>query len=521
MTALHADGPKTPCRILVALASYGTSNDRYLERLIHEYRSMPFEIDIVVVSNLDKSALGVQCRVGIPNKNPWSLPFAHKKLFAERADKYDLFIYSEDDILITEENLRAFMDVTAALQPDEIAGFLRIEEGAKGEQSYPDIHENFHWDPTSVRSRGRYILAHFTNEHAACYVLTRAQLGMAIRSGGFMVDPHEEKYDLLCTAATDPYTQCGLKKFIPVSHIDNFTVHHLSNKYVGRVGITAAELKEQTDALIRIADSCKKPRPLLNTETRLPRGIYSKDYYEPVSDDVISAIPLTARNVLSIGCGSGATEKTLVGRGLRVVAVPLDPVVSSGAAARGVEMIHGNIDEIEALTHGEKFDCILCLNVLHLAEDPAIALSRLKGCLHDNSTVIIQSPSMLSLRTIRQAFRDMHVLQPGKGYASTGVHFSTARHVRNWCATAGMKVDRAVRSRNRQETSLLGRIRSALVDCLPAPLSVSMATSIVVSARQRPISGVSSLPRSFPAPAASKASSFGDANRTVSEPHPW
>jgi 2-polyprenyl-3-methyl-5-hydroxy-6-metoxy-1,4-benzoquinol methylase len=446
---------------------------------------MPFDIDIVVVSNIDKSALGVECRVGLPNKNPWSLPFAHKKLFAERADKYDLFIYSEDDMLITGENLRAFLDVTAELQQDEIAGFVRVEKGANGEESYPDIHDNFHWDSTSVRSRGRYTLAHLTNEHAACYVLTQAQLGMAIQSGGFLADPREDKYDLLCTAATDPYTQCGLRKFIPVSHVGDFTVHHMSNKYVGRLGITAAELKHQIGALIQISECSKRPRPLFNTETKLPRGLYSKDYYEPVSEDVISAIPRKARNVLSIGCASGATEERLVERGLRVVAMPLDPVISSGAAARGVEMIHGDIDEIASLTRGEKFDCVLCLNVLHLAHDPATVLSRLKDCLSDDSTVIIQSPSMMSLRSIRQVFRNMPVLQPGRDYySSTGMHFSTASRVRNWCAKSGMKPNRTIGIRHHQEASTLDRIASALGDFLPASLAISNATSIVVSARR-------------------------------------
>src|SRR5262245_44064893 len=98
MMAPYESGLKAPPRVLVALASYGTSNDRHLERLVREYRSMPFEIDIVVISNIDKKPdPDVECRVGLPNKNPWSLPFAHKKLFADRADQYDLFIYSEDD----------------------------------------------------------------------------------------------------------------------------------------------------------------------------------------------------------------------------------------------------------------------------------------------------------------------------------------------------------------------------------------------------------------------------------------
>ena len=254
-------------RVLVAIASYGISNDRYLERIIREYKSMSFAVDIVVLSNIDKKlAAGIECLVGLPTKNPWSLPFAHKKLFADRLDRYDLFIYSEDDILITERNLQAWLEVNALLAEDEIAGFLRAELDSEGAQSYPDVHAYFHWDPSTVSRRGNYTLAHFTNEHAACYVLARAQLRKALNSGGFDVPPHEGKYDLLCTAATDPYTQCGLTKLIPVSHLTAFTVHHMSNRYVGKMGVTAEQLGEQTDALLRIAQNASRPKSLLPTE---------------------------------------------------------------------------------------------------------------------------------------------------------------------------------------------------------------------------------------------------------------
>ncbi len=256
----------------------------------------------------------------------------------------------------------------------------------------------------------------------------------------------------------------------------------MSNKYIGRIGITAAELRDQTAALIQIAKCRQTPRSLLNTETKLKRGLYSKDYYEPVSEDVISAIPRTARNVLSIGCGSGATEKRLVERGLRVVAMPLDPVVSSGAAARGVEMINGDIDEIATLTRGEKFDCVLCLNVLHLTHDPAAVLSKLRDCLSDESTVIIQTPSMRSLRFIGRGGGDKAVLQ--QGYSSTGVHFSTVLRVRRWCAKSGMKVSQMIGSRDRQETGALGRIASAAGNFLPSRFSIFIATSIVILARR-------------------------------------
>src|SRR6516162_5834322 len=97
--------PTARPRVLVAIANYGTSNDPYLARLVQEYKAMPFDLHIVILSNLKKQREGTENLVGLPTKNPWSLPFAHKKVFAERIHQYDLFVYSEDDILITEHNL--------------------------------------------------------------------------------------------------------------------------------------------------------------------------------------------------------------------------------------------------------------------------------------------------------------------------------------------------------------------------------------------------------------------------------
>ena len=98
-------------RMLVAIASYGEKNLHFLKQIIAEYRSMALQVDIVVLTNAAKNlGSGVDVRVGLPTMNPWSLPFAHKPIFLAAADRYDLFLYSEDDILITPsgpENLSA------------------------------------------------------------------------------------------------------------------------------------------------------------------------------------------------------------------------------------------------------------------------------------------------------------------------------------------------------------------------------------------------------------------------------
>jgi 2-polyprenyl-3-methyl-5-hydroxy-6-metoxy-1,4-benzoquinol methylase len=434
-------------KLLVAIASCGTKNDECLARLIQEYHSMPYSVDVVVLSNIRK-ALGPGVEVllvDLRGKNPWCLPFAHKRIFAERLSDYDLFIYSEDDTLIRERNIAAFLEVSAVLPENEIAGFLRYEEGSDGRSSYPEVHGRFHWDPASVRSRGPYTLAFFTNEHSGCYVLRQDHLRRAIGSGGFLVDAHAWRYDLLCSAATDPYTQCGFRKLTCISHLDDFLVHHLPNKYVGTwLGVRDPELRRQVRALLKVGQNGRRPVSLFETGTKLKNGAYSKLYYEPVKPDVVAAVPATVRTVLSIGCGWGATEAYLAEKGMRVSALPLDPVIPGGAQAAGVEIIPGSFAQALHELDGRKFDCLLLSNVLHLVPNPTGILSCLGSLLSKGGTAIAVSPNMARLSTAWKVLRDPAASAVLGGYEKTGAHWVSERVLRAWFRSSGMKIEKAL-----------------------------------------------------------------------------
>ncbi|MGZ3611690.1 MAG: class I SAM-dependent methyltransferase, partial [Ktedonobacteraceae bacterium] len=89
---------------------------------------MPFEVDIFVLSEAPKDfGSDVTVLVGLPSKDPWSLPFGHKKLFAENVNRYDLFIYTEDDTLIRKENILSYLRATEELGEDLLPGFIRYE----------------------------------------------------------------------------------------------------------------------------------------------------------------------------------------------------------------------------------------------------------------------------------------------------------------------------------------------------------------------------------------------------------
>ncbi len=421
---------------------------------------MPFDMDIVVLSNLHKD-LGSEVElvvVDLQGMDSWTLPFAHKEILASRLNDYDLFVYSEDDTLLTERNLRAFLEVSAALPEDEIPGFMRFEEGPDGEPHFPDVHGPFHWDAKSVRSRGSDKFAFFTNEHSACYVLTREQLRRAIDSGGFLVKPHCDGIYLLPeSAATDPYTQCGFTKLICISRFEDFLLHHLPNKYVEvGLGVSGREVRRQLDILLRISSNGHSPQSLCETQTKLKFAAYSKFYYEPFRSELVNSIPAEVKTLLSVGCEWGATEAALAEKGVSVVAVPLDPVIPGGAEAAGVEMVFGDLRTAREQLSGRSFDCILFSNIIHLVPDPEAILSLFQGLLAEKGRAILLVPKIAPLLVYWRRIRRDRFFRDFGGYERTGVHPTSRRTIRRWFRKAGMETESIIEVRSPQARAVDG-----------------------------------------------------------------
>jgi SAM-dependent methyltransferase len=436
----HEGQKETSLRVLVVLVSYGHKNDRYLTRVLDEYRAMSYDVDVVVTSNIRKDlGADVELVVGLPNKDPWSLPFAHKKIFAERLDRYDVFIYSEDDVLITEQNIRAFLDAGKVLGEDEIAGFVHAEEDSSGNLYFDPPHASFHWDPDSVTRRGGYTFAVYTNLHAACFMLSQRQLKAAIGSGGFLVEPHEGTYGLAETATTDPYTQCGFKKLVSISHLDQFTVRHLpANKWSVRPYRAAEEFHRQIRALLALERTGRPKSLLFEPETKVLHQKWSKDYYEPVREELVAQIPERVQTVLSVGCAWGALEGWLVQRGVRVVGIPMDSVIAACAEAKGVEIIYGDFNLAREKLEGETFDCLLLCSVLHLVNNPTEVLSRYADLLAPGGLALVTVPNFAQITARWRRFRGIAHYKNLGDYAKTGVHATTPQIIREWFRRCGL-----------------------------------------------------------------------------------
>ena len=422
---MSINGPKANAgklRLLVVITSYGVNHLNYLRQIIETYKRMAMDVHVVVLSEAPKDlGPGVEVRVGLPSKNPWSLPFGHKRIFAENVEQYDLFVYSEDDIAATGENISAFLRLTSTLEQNEIAGFQLYEVDSAGKVSLPGVHGPFHWKLDSVRQRGNHLVAEFTNEHSAFYMVTQAQLKRAIASGGFVRDPYKGRFDMLCTAGTDIYTNCGLTKVMCLSAIEDFLLHHLPNRYAGRVGLSLDMFKMQIQTLINVWNGSHPASVLCEVETKFSHRRWSKIYYKEPDKELLDMVPSGSKAILSVGCGWGAVEEKLKERGARITALPLDSVIGAMAARVGIDMVYKNLQEgLNTLT-GREFDCVLVTDLLHLQLNPWEVLGRCAQLVTPGGALVIQSPNFNYLPILFRRVLGLGEMRKLKSFSEGGV----------------------------------------------------------------------------------------------------
>jgi 2-polyprenyl-3-methyl-5-hydroxy-6-metoxy-1,4-benzoquinol methylase len=459
-------------KILVTIANYGTKNRDFLEEVLSQYRTMRFDVTIVVNTEEPRD-LGpdVENIVGHPTEDPRSLPFAHRRVMTERADEFDLFVYSEDDTLITEAHIDAFLRADAVLPEDHVPGFLRFEEHPDGRRSYCSIHSHYYWDPATIQRHGDLLFCAFTNFHAASYILTRDHLRQVLATGRFAPFPHEGRYSMLESAASGPFLSGALHRLICVSLIDEFMLHHMPNQYLGKLGIDRDELDAQLSAIRSLADAPPHDR-LFETTTRLDNDRWDRHAYGSLPDEVAAMLGPTVRSVLTVGAGSGRLEHHLMQRGKDVTAVPLDAVFAAMLRARGLAVTAPAWPVPDAELDGRRYEAVLLLDVLNHVPDPVAFLEQARGLLTPDGTVVARVPNLRQAELRTRLGRERVPVRDRPDFENDRLHHTDRATLLRWIEAAGLH-PRQVRA------ELPEKLRGRPV---PRPIADRVAASFVVAA---------------------------------------
>jgi 2-polyprenyl-3-methyl-5-hydroxy-6-metoxy-1,4-benzoquinol methylase len=111
--------------------------------------------------------------------------------------------------------------------------------------------------------------------------------------------------------------------------------------------------------------------------------------------------------LLDIGCGNGTFLELARGCGWRVVGVEPDALAVQQAKARGLDVLHGSLDQLDG--HQEVFDQITLSHVIEHLHDPRQVLTRCLELLKPGGRLWIETPNGLSIghQTFGAAWRGL------------------------------------------------------------------------------------------------------------------
>lgn len=111
--------------------------------------------------------------------------------------------------------------------------------------------------------------------------------------------------------------------------------------------------------------------------------------------------------LLDIGCGNGTFLELARGCGWRVVGLEPDALAVQQAKARGLDVLHGSLDQLDG--QHEVFDQITLSHVIEHLHDPAKVLMRCLELLKPGGRLWIETPNGLSIghQTFGAAWRGL------------------------------------------------------------------------------------------------------------------
>jgi trans-aconitate methyltransferase len=168
-------------------------------------------------------------------------------------------------------------------------------------------------------------------------------------------------------------------------------------------------------------------------------------YYQHVRSEIASLLPTTARRIVDVGCGSGATLGWLRGRYPKAHTIGLEGEVSNIAELKR-NAHEAYLVDLNGLTPDlGRPDLMLFLDVLEHLPDPVGVLTRLTAQLADDGQVIVSVPNVahpsvsLPLALLGEfKYSDAGILD------RTHLRFFVRRSAIELMTAAGLAVDRGL-----------------------------------------------------------------------------
>jgi len=147
----------------------------------------------------------------------------------------------------------------------------------------------------------------------------------------------------------------------------------------------------------------------------LDLGTKPGGYFDQQRAELVRLLPRPLGRVLDVGCGAGGTAVPLRAAGAeRLVGIELDPEAAERARAE-LDAVYTGLAEEQLSRLGERFDTILCYDLLEHLYDPSAVLRALRDVAAEGARLHVSVPNARHWTLARDL-----VVRGTFGYAEAG-----------------------------------------------------------------------------------------------------
>jgi O-antigen biosynthesis protein len=173
--------------------------------------------------------------------------------------------------------------------------------------------------------------------------------------------------------------------------------------YRQRMEKLLAEVERAPSAPVPVSPApAATPRPSVPESKEATSSAPSPGYYEFERPELVALVPLSARHVLDVGCGTGRLGLALKARqAVEVVGLEAVEAAARPARERLDEVFAGDVEKLELPFAAGSFDAIVCGDVLEHLREPGQFLRRAREWLRPGGALVASIPNVRHHSVVR------------------------------------------------------------------------------------------------------------------------
>ena len=243
-----------PRKLAIAVTFfYRSERLAFLSQAAGSFPELAEEVAVWIVTDRNDESIHAEIREAVPIENlrvvspsllghPYLLPWCHLSLFRglfDTDDSYSHFLYLEDDLAISRNNIEYWMRAEQKLSPlGLIPGFMRFEERPDGARVSSDVYRVHNYHDMARVEGPDYAYVNFRYPYQGMYLMNRNMMAEFMAGSGSGPDHGPWKIRESATQGLiwrNVPPGCFSRSFVGyergIGVDDAALIHHLPNNY--------------------------------------------------------------------------------------------------------------------------------------------------------------------------------------------------------------------------------------------------------------------------------------------------